>query len=114
AYLYDGSTLVGSATLTNQTGGTSATFTDIDYKVMKDQTKTLSFKVDVVDSTISASSYDASTTAAQLTAENNSGTSVTPSGSAVSETIFVRKVGPEFTLVSKSITYGGTPGFTGA
>jgi hypothetical protein len=113
-YLYDGSTLVGSATLLNQNAQTSATFTDIDYTVMKDSTKTLTVKVDVQDTTIAASTYSASSTASQFTAENTAGTAATVSGNGIGESVTVRKVGPEFTLVSKSITYGGTPGFSGA
>jgi len=113
-YLYDGSTLIGSAALLNQSGQNSAVFTDIDYMVSKDATKTLTVKIDVQDATIPASNYDASTTASMVTAENGNGTAVAVSGSAVSETTGVRKVGPEFTLVSKSITYTPSGGFAGA
>ena len=117
-YLYDGSSLVGSATLLNQAqqvaGGPSAIFTDIDYPVAKDTTKTLSVKIDIQDATILASAYTASTTASMFTAENTNGTSATVSGTGIGETVVVRKIGPEFTLVSKSITYGASGGFTGA
>ncbi|HEY4528401.1 MAG TPA: peptidoglycan-binding domain-containing protein [Candidatus Paceibacterota bacterium] len=114
AYLYDGSTLVGSATTMNFSGQSSVTFTDIDYKILKDQTKTLSFQVDVVDNITNPSVWTASTTAANLTAENMKGTGITESGNGLGESITTRKAGPEFTLKSKSITYGGAPGFAGA
>ena len=114
AYLYDGSTLVGSATSLNFNAQNSVVFTDIDYKVLKDQTKTLTFSVDVVDATIANSVFSASSTASQLTAENMRGTSITESGNAIGESIGTRKIGPEFTLLSKSITYAGAAGFSGA
>ena len=114
AYLYDGNTLVGSATSLNFNAQNSVVFTDIDYKVLKDQTKTLTFSVDVVDATIANSVFSASSTASQLTAENMRGTSITESGNAIGESIGTRKIGPEFTLLSKSITYAGAAGFSGA
>ncbi|MEK7227337.1 MAG: peptidoglycan-binding domain-containing protein [Patescibacteria group bacterium] len=114
AYLYDGSTLVGSATTLNFSGQSTATFTDIDYKILKDTTKTFSFQVDVIDATIAPTTFTASTTAANLTAENMKGTAITESGNGLGETIEVRKSGPQLTLKSKSITYGGAPGFSGA
>jgi peptidoglycan hydrolase-like protein with peptidoglycan-binding domain len=115
-YLYDGSTLVGSATIFNQSpgGGVSVRFTDIDYTVMKDAQKTLSFQVDVQDTTIGASVYSASTTGSLATAENMKGTAITESGTAIGESLEVRKIGPEFSLVSKSITYTPSGGFAGA
>ena len=114
AYLYDGSTLIGSATILNQTGGNSVVFTDIDYTIPKDSTKMLTFEVDVVDTTVNLTTLTASTTASQFTSENMRGTSVTESGSGIGETIGVRKAGPEFTLVSASISDPGEPGFSGA
>jgi len=114
AYLYDGTTLIGSATTMNFAGAASATFTDIDYKILKDTTAKLSFQVDIQDTTVAQSTFTASSTAADFTAENMRGTGVTESGTATGESIGVRKVGPVFTLISKSITYSGAPGFSGA
>lgn len=114
AYLYEGSTVLGSETLTNFTGQNSVTFDDIDYTVPKDSTKTLMVKIDVDDSTILPSTWTASTTASLATAENTAGTAITESGSGTGESVTVRKVGPEFTLVSKSITYTPSGGFAGA
>ncbi|MBI2086849.1 MAG: peptidoglycan-binding protein [Candidatus Zambryskibacteria bacterium] len=114
AYLYDGSTLVGSATTMNFSGQSTATFTDIDYKIPKDTSVSLTFKVDVIDATIALTTFTASTTAANLTAENMKGTGITESGNGLGETIGVRKAGAQLTLKSKAITYGGAPGFSGA
>ncbi len=114
AYLYNGSTLVGSATTMNFSGQSSATFTDIDYKILKDETKTLSFQVDVIDNITNPSVWSASTTAANFTSENMRGTSVTESGSGLGESLTTRKAGPEFTLVSKSATPPSSSGYAGA
>jgi peptidoglycan hydrolase-like protein with peptidoglycan-binding domain len=114
AYLYDGSTLVGSATVLFQTGGNSAIFTDIDYKVLKDVTKTLTFQVDVVDANVDLTTLTASTTASQFTSENMRGTAVTESGSGLGETIGIRKAGPEFSLVGTPTISYQTAGFSGA
>jgi len=110
AYLYDGSTLVGSASVagTSATAGT-ATFSDIDWTVSKDTTKTLSVKFDIVDAALAADTFVASTDAADTTAENSAGTAVTPTGSADGKTITIRNVGPEITLLSKSVTAPGVP-----
>ena len=114
AYLVEGSTVLASETMTNFTGQNSVTFDDIDYSISKDSTKTLSVKIDVDDATILPSTWTASTTASLATAENTAGTSITESGSGTGESVTVRKVGPEFTLVSKSITYTPSGGFAGA
>ena len=82
AYLYDGTTLIGSATTMNFAGAASATFTDIDYKILKDTTAKLSFQVDIQDTTVAQSTFTASSTAADFTAENMRGTGVTESGTA--------------------------------
>lgn len=110
AYLYDGSTLVGSATVAG-TGATTmtATFSDIDWVVPKDTTKTLSVKLDVDDAALAADTFVVSTDAADVTAENSAGTAITATGSADAKTITIRNIGPELTLLSKSITTSGAP-----
>ncbi len=102
AYLYAGSTLVGSANVT----GTTAVFDSIDYVVSKDSTKTLTLKVDVRDAATSATTF--AITALSITAENSQGDTATVNGSAAGNTISVRKVGPQFSLVSKSISKSAT------
>lgn len=110
AYLYDGSTLVGSAAVAGTAQTTmTATFSDIDWVVPQDTTKTLSVKFDIVDAALAADTFVASTDANDTTAENSAGTTVTATGSADGNTITVRNIGPEITLVSKSITTSGVP-----
>jgi hypothetical protein len=110
AYLYDGSTLIGSASVvgTSLTAMT-ATFTDIDYTVSKDSTKTLTLKVDIDDAGTAATTFSAAiTSGANVTAENSSGDSVAETGSATGETMSIRNVGPQITLVSKTIEKSAT------
>ncbi|MDO8590060.1 MAG: peptidoglycan-binding domain-containing protein [bacterium] len=113
AWLYDVSVSpavkVGSATLVELTGSDSATFTDIDYIIPVDTTKTLSVKVDIRGVDAASNSFDANIDTGDVTSENAAGTGLTESGSATGKVIEVRKVGPQLTLVSKSITTDGVP-----
>ena len=107
-YLYDGSTEIGSASMS----GGMASFNDLDYVVPQDTTKTLAIKIEIRNANGSVANFitQASTTISEdLLSENTLGGSVTESGSAVGYQIGVRNVGPEFTLVSKSITTSGVP-----
>jgi len=114
-YVYDGSTLVGSASLImTTTAAGSFTFSDIDWIIPADTTRTLTFKVDIdtaglLTTTFAADIGATSAVATNVTSENSAGSSVTETGSAQGKTITVRKVGPEVTLVSKSITTSGVP-----
>ena len=110
AYIYDGSTLVGSASLimTTTAAGTY-TFSDIDWTVPVDSTRTLSVRFDIDDAGAAATTFVASTDADDVTAENASGTVVTATGSADGNTITIRNVGLEISLVSKSIVKASTP-----
>jgi hypothetical protein len=108
AYLYDGSSLVGSATVSNSTSG-YAVFSDIDMSIAKGATKTLTLKVDIDDANSTSASFIASATSTSAVAEASDGDSVTPSGSATGESITVRSVGPVFTLISKTIEKSSTP-----
>jgi len=111
AYLYDGSTLIGSAAVAGTTvTAMSATFSDIDYVVPKDTTKVLTVKLDIRDSGLTKQTFTVAISgAANVTAENSAGTAVVESGSATSKVLTIRKVGPQITLVSKSITTSGVP-----
>ena len=117
AYIYDGSTLVGSATVAGTSlTAMSATFTDIDWIIPADTTKALTVKVDIDSAQLTADTFavdiagaTASAVATNVTSENSSGSSITETGSAQGKTITVRKVGPEISLVSKSITTAGVP-----
>lgn len=107
AYLYDGSNLVGSATVSNSTSG-YAVFSDIDMSIAKNSTKTLALKVDIDDANGTSASFVGSATSTSAVAEASDGDSVTPTGSATGETITVRNVGAMFTLVSKTIEKSAT------
>ncbi len=115
AYVYDGSTLVGSASVagTSATAAT-ATFSDIDWVIPAGTTRTLAFKVDIDSAALAADTYAASigvvtAVGTAVTSENSVGSSITETGSAQGKTITIRKVGPEISLVSKSITTNGVP-----
>lgn len=109
AYIYDGSALVGSASLVELTGTNSATFSDIDWVIPSGTTKTLSVKLDIRDAKAAANNFAADIDTADVTAENASGAAITESGSATGKTIVIRKIGPEISVVSKSITTNGVP-----
>lgn len=104
-YLFDGSTEIDNAS----SNGVAATFTDLDYVISKDTTKTLTVKADVrsADGTVRTITFDVDT--ADVTAENSMGDSITESGSAAGYAMSVRNVGLEISLVSKSITTSGVP-----
>ncbi len=113
AYLYEGSTELDNATISNG----MATFSDFDYVIPRDSTRTFTVKIDVS----SANAVDArfygmasTTAAADLVAENSRGDTVTRSGSATGQTIGVRNVGAEVSLVSKSIRTDGAPQTSGS
>ena len=103
-YLYSGSTQLDNATYSSG----SATFSDIDFVVPAGTTKTLWVKVDVTGANGTVSQIAADIDTADVTAENTLGDSITESGSATGETMYVRNVGPVFTLVSKSISKSAT------
>ena len=110
AYIYDGSTLVGSASVAGTALETmTATFSDIDWLVPADTTRVLSVKLDIRDAGLLNTTFVASTDAADVTSENSAGTAITETGSADGKTFNIRKVGPEITLVSKSISTDGVP-----
>jgi len=115
AYIYDGSTLVGSATVAGTSAtASSATFSDINWIIPADTTKSLTFKVDIDDAALAADTYAVdigvtSAVATNVTSENSSGSSITETGSGQGKTITIRKVGPEVSLVSKSVTTDGVP-----
>jgi peptidoglycan hydrolase-like protein with peptidoglycan-binding domain len=105
-YLYDGSTEIDSASVS---GGNTAIFSDVDLTVSKDTTKTLTVKVDIRNANGTAANFVASASSTGITAENSKGDSATVSGSATGNSIGIRDVGAEVTLVSKNITTAGAP-----
>jgi hypothetical protein len=113
AYVYDGSTLVGSASVAGTTAtAMTATFSDIDWIIPADTTKTLTLKVDIDSAALAADTFiggigNVTAVATAITSENSDGSSIIETGSAAGKTMTVRKVGPEVTQVSKSITTSG-------
>lgn len=107
-YLFDGSTELDSASVVNAgAGAITATFSDLDYVVPKDTTKTLTAKVDIRDANGTVRTITLDIDTADVTAENSKGDSITESGSAAGYAMSVRNAGVEITLVSKSITTSG-------
>ena len=105
-YLYEGSTLLANATVGSLN---TAVFSDLDYTIAKDVTKTFTVKVDIRNANKTISNFTASASSTGITDENSVGDSVTDSGTATGNQVGVLSVGPEFTLVSKSITTNGVP-----
>src|SRR3989344_3268266 len=123
AYIYEGGTisggvisggtLVGSAAVAGTTLplGTAA-FTNIDWIIPADTTKTLTLAIDVDSAGVAFTSFAGSvgSTTAVATAvasENSAGSSITETGAGEGRFVTVRKIGPEVTLVSKSVTTDG-------
>ena len=107
-YLYDGSTELDAASVVDADDD-YATFSDIDYIVPKDTTKTLTVKVDVRGATGAKTGYTVAASSTDFTTENSLGDSVTESGTATGNELGFTYIGPEFTLVSKSISTNGVP-----
>jgi peptidoglycan hydrolase-like protein with peptidoglycan-binding domain len=112
-YLYAGDTLLDSDSVDTDTHS-GFTFDDIDYVVPKDTTRTLTVKVDIDSANGTAAIFTADIDTNDVTSENSNGTSVTESGSAQGESVTVRNVGLEYTLVSKNVTYTAGGAFAGA
>lgn len=105
-YLFEGSTELDSASIS----GNMASFADIDYVIPRDTTKTLTVKIDIRNANGTIANFITSASSTGITAENSLGSSVTDkNGSATGNIIGIRNIGPEFTLVSKSITTSGVP-----
>jgi peptidoglycan hydrolase-like protein with peptidoglycan-binding domain len=111
-YLYDGNTRIGAETANIGASG-NVVFDDIDYVVPRDVTKTFTVKVDVRDATAAATVLTATVNSGSaIVAENTIGDvlgSSAKTGSATGESVTVRKVGLQFSLVSKNIVKGVTP-----
>lgn len=108
-YLYEGSTVIDTATVdSSAANGTYVVFSNVDYVVAKDTTKTLTLKADLRSANGTVSQISANASSSGFTAENTLGDSVSVSGSATGENQFVRNVGPIFTLVSKTISKSTT------
>jgi hypothetical protein len=107
-YLMEGSTVIGSEA-GNVGTGNDVVFDDIDYVVPEDSTRTLKVVADIADAGAAASTFKAVVSSgANVTAENSVGDAVTETGTATGNTLTVRNIGLEVTLLSKSVTKSAT------
>lgn len=109
-HLFDGSTELDNASIS----GDTAVFSDLDLDIAKNQTKTLTVKIDVRNANGTDARFTATASSSGITAENSRGDTTTVSGSATGYSIGVRNVGPEVTLLSKNIVVDGAPQTSGA
>lgn len=105
AYIFDGSTELDNATIS----GGVALFSNLDYTVQKDTTKTLTVKIDIRNADSNIASFVTSVSATGITAKNSDEQTISTEGSATGDAISIRNSGLEITLVSKSITTSGVP-----
>ncbi len=116
-YLYVGNGTSGTLLGTDAVTGSDADFNDISYTIPANTTKTFTLAADIRSAGATQATFDVAFTGntTNVVGENTDGDTVsTVSGSAAANNTLVRNVGPEFTLISKNITYGGAPGFSGA
>lgn len=109
-YLYDGSTLLASASVTVTSGSGTVNFSNLDVAIAKDQTKSLTLKADFPSTAVGI----ASTTIATSASETNTTMFDTADGSSKEVTIASALTGndvhlyadsaPAWTLVSASAT----------
>lgn len=105
-FLYADGNVIGTASLS----GATATFNDINFSIPKDTTKTFTLKVDIRGATAVQGDFTASVANSGLTGENTIGDNVSKTGSATSNHLYVRSVGPIFTLVgTPTIVKGALP-----
>lgn len=97
-YLMDGSNVIATDSV-NADG--TASFDDIDVSIAKDATKTFSVRADIRQANGTVATFTVASVTPSI--ENSVGDTVVASGTAVGETMYVRNVGPQFTLVSKTI-----------
>lgn len=107
-YLYEGSNEIDNTSIS----GNTATFRDLDLTISPNSTKTYSVRIDVRGANNGIATFVASASSTGITAENTFGDRLSTtdiSGSATGNSISIRNVGPEITLLSKSITTSGAP-----
>ena len=95
AYLYAGSNQISSSAVTNGV----ATFTNVNYTIGNTVSQPFTIKVDVKNADGNPATVVTTVTASGVSAENSQGNTVTPTGSATSNSLLVQKAGPVFTLV---------------
>jgi len=106
--LYDGSTLLGSQSLSSAVSGATATFTDLTVNVAKDATKTLTVKADFGATVTNSSSVYLSIATGAITYQKPDMTSTTTTGTAGSSTnvvVLFNGKAAILSFVSSSSTY---------
>jgi hypothetical protein len=104
-YLFEGNTELDNASVS----AGSATFSNFDQTVAKDQTRTFTVKVDIRNANTTKSNFVATVAASNLTAENTKGDAVSnKSGTATGNSIGVTNKGAEIVLLSKSVAVSGS------
>ncbi|MFA5319038.1 MAG: hypothetical protein WC387_01580 [Candidatus Paceibacterota bacterium] len=101
AFLCEGQTVLGSATV-NPTNGT-ATFSNLNFSIPQDTTKTLTLLVDITSANSAPSVFTASLDGAEMTAIDSNYNTVVPTGSATGNDIAIQSAGAVINLVSSSI-----------
>jgi hypothetical protein len=113
AYIFEGSTELDNASVSSSG---YANFTDFNYVVPKDTTRTLTVKVDIKTANATVANFVTTASSTGMLAENTAGDSLSSSsktGTATGYSIGVRNIAPEVTLVSKSIVTNGAPQTSG-
>jgi peptidoglycan hydrolase-like protein with peptidoglycan-binding domain len=108
-YLYDGSTEIDNASVS---ASGVATFNNLDYVVPNNSTRTLSVRTDIRNADGNLAYISANINSSGIVAQNSIGDNISGSnitGSANGFQIGLRNIGPQITLVSKSITTSGVP-----
>jgi len=112
----DGGTVIG--TITPSGTATANDFTELNYTIAKDTTKTLSIKIDdtvaapATDTRVSdddGKTYTVAIAAGEIGFTKSNGTTSTSTGTATSNTAYVYAEGPEFTLASITTTNTQAP-----
>lgn len=107
-YLYAGNGVSGSALASASLSGSSAAFNNMSYVIPKGTTKTFTLAADIRSANSTQTTVTGTVTGntTNVVATNSSGDSVdTVSGTATGNSMYVRNVGPQFSLV-------GTPTIT--
>ncbi|MEK7213661.1 MAG: peptidoglycan-binding domain-containing protein [Patescibacteria group bacterium] len=110
AYLFDGSTEIGNASVNTSTGVAAITDTNGIITIPKGTIKTLTVKLDITSANGTVANETTAIAAiSDITAVNSIKDSVTVSGTATGNRFGIRNVGLEAKLKSKSIVTAGAP-----
>lgn len=115
SYLYAGNGVTGSLLGTSAVSGSDADFSNISYTIPKGTTQSFTIAVNVRSATTTAGTIAATVSASGIEALNTNGDTVTNlSGSATSNNIVVRSLGPVITLNGAPTISKNSTSFSGA